>query len=437
MNRPITALFAALEALLVVGIGLGIPLVPLTLLWAFQYGLQVDWTVFWRASVDTWLVGHGADLHVRLDPVTAITVGFPDAGTPFVISIAALGFALLTALLAVRAGRRIAETPHHILGVTVAVVVFAALSFGVTLSAVNQFARPSIVQGTLWPTGVFLIGLGIGALLARKRMNRMPRSAAASAHSGSASTGFAARPANDGPARTPLVRIPAEHLRRWWDARDSAHRAVVGASLRGGVAAASGVVAVSAVLLAVMTVVNYAHVIALYERIHAGAIGGIALTLGQAAFLPNFVVWVTAWLVGPGFAVGTGSSVSPLGTVLGPIPSVPIFGALPTGDLAFGFLGLLVPVVIGFLVAVAIRPSLLRALGGVHSAANMVLTGVGIGLIGGATVGLLAWASGGAAGPGRLTDVGPDALQVGLFAALEFAVPAILGLVAGRRPRNK
>ena len=34
MNRPLTALFAALEALLVVGIGVGISLVPLTILWA-------------------------------------------------------------------------------------------------------------------------------------------------------------------------------------------------------------------------------------------------------------------------------------------------------------------------------------------------------------------------------------------------------------------
>ena len=41
MNRPLTALFAALEALLVVGIGIGIPLVPLTILWAAQYGLQI------------------------------------------------------------------------------------------------------------------------------------------------------------------------------------------------------------------------------------------------------------------------------------------------------------------------------------------------------------------------------------------------------------
>ena len=112
MNRPLTALFAALEALLVVGIGIGIPLVPLTIMWAAQYGLQIDWLVFWRASVDIWLLGSGADIRMTLDPAVATAAGFVGAETPFVLTIAPLGFALLTVLLGVRAGRRVAETPY-------------------------------------------------------------------------------------------------------------------------------------------------------------------------------------------------------------------------------------------------------------------------------------------------------------------------------------
>jgi hypothetical protein len=64
------------------------------------------------------------------------------------------------------------------------------------------------------------------------------------------------------------------------------------------------------------------------------------------------------------------------------------------------------------------------------------MTGLAIGIVGGVLLGLLAWVSGGAAGPGRLADVGPNALLVGLFAALEFGVPATIGLLAGRPPRN-
>jgi hypothetical protein len=411
MNRPITALFAALEALLVVGIGIGISLVPLTFLWAFQYGLQIDWTVFWRASADIWLVGHGADVLLTLDPVTANVVGFPDAGTPFVVSIAALGFALLTAMLAVRTGRRITETPYARLGTLVAIVVFAGLSLAVTLSAMHRFARPSLWQGTLFPTLVFLVGLLIGEGIARRRLARMP-----------GRTETRGRSSN------------------WWAGLPPARAAVLAQSLRGGTAAVAIVVAASGVILTVMIVANYAQIISLYEGIHSGVLGGIAVTLAELAFLPNLVIWAASWLVGPGFAIGTGSSVGPLGTSLGPVPAIPILGALPTGDLAFGFLGLLVPVVAGFLVGVVVRPAVLR---GAHLESQtspvtiLVATGIGIGVAGGVILGLLAWMSGGAAGPGRLADVGPDAVRVGLFAALEFGIPAIIGLLAGRPTRAK
>jgi len=421
MNRSITAVFAALEALLVVGIGIGISLVPLTFLWAFQYGLQIDWVVFWRASVDVWLLGHGTDVLLTLDPVTAGTVGFDGAEKPFVLSIAALGFALLTALLGVRAGRRIAETPYVRIGVVVAVLVFAALAFAATLSALHQYARPSIWQGAVFPTLVFAAALFIGAGLATRRLTRMP-----------------GRFSADG-----RVRI-------WWGSLPVGRRTVVAQSLRGGAAAVASVMVVAALLLAVMFVVNYAQIIALYEGIHTGVLGGIAVTVAELAFLPNLVIWTGSWLVGPGFAIGAGSSVGPLGTSLGPLPAVPMLGALPTGDFAFGFLGLLVPVVVGFLIAVMIRPAIVRSLegiahkpGGMAAAtsasaptAALALAGIGIGLVGGVVLGLLAWVSGGAAGPGRLVEVGPDALSVGLFAALEFGVPAVLGLLVGRPPRS-
>lgn len=426
MNRPLTALFAALEALLVVAIGIGIPLVPLTFLWAFQYGLQLDWTVFWRASAGVWILGHGGDVLFTLDPVTAILVGFEGAGTPFVVSIAALGFALLTVLLAVRAGRRVAETPFVKLGTAVALIAFALLATGVTLSSLHRFARPSIWQGVLLPTVVFAIGLLIGVAVTRRRLERMPGAARTAGVGGGTVVDAAAR---------------VGRIRTWWRDQPAGQRTVLAQGLRGGAASVAALVATSGILLTLMIVVNYGQIIALYEGIHAEVLGGIAITLGQLAFLPNLVVWVAAWLVGPGFAIGTGSSVGPLGTSLGPLPTVPVFGALPAGDLAVGFLGLLVPVIAGFIAGVAVRPAVLRGIGGRSPSARpvvfLVATGIAIGIVGGVALGLLAWVSGGAAGPGRLAHVGPDAMLVGLFAALELGVSAIVGLLAGRPPRRR
>ena len=45
--------------------------------------------------------------------------------------------------------------------------------------------------------------------------------------------------------------------------------------------------------------------------------------------------------------------------------------------------------------------------------------------------GCIAWVSSGSFGPGRLADVGPNALAVGGFAALEVGLPAIIALAVG------
>src|SRR5215218_3157789 len=135
MNRPLTALLAGLESLLVAGIGFGALLVPLTALWAFHYELGVDWGVFYRAAADTWLLGHGVDVRFALDPSLAAALGLVGAGDTFVVTIGALGVALTTALLAARTGSRLRQTDHARLGIAVAITVFALLSAVLTLTA--------------------------------------------------------------------------------------------------------------------------------------------------------------------------------------------------------------------------------------------------------------------------------------------------------------
>jgi hypothetical protein len=390
MNRQLTALFAAFEALLVVGIGVGIPLLPLTILWGAQFGFALDWAVFWRATADIWLIGHGVDVRFTLDAATAAGLGFTGAGEPFTVSIAALGVALLTIVLGLRAGRRIAETGHLLLGGIVAVVVFAGLSLLIAWSALHPLARPSLTQSAILPALVFGVGLAIGML----RESRV--------------------------AGPPVLRqLP-----------DSA-RVFLGAALRGGAGAAALVVLAASVVTALAVLVSYARIITLYEGLHTEVLGGVIVTLGQLAFIPNLVLWSASWFVGPGFALGTGSVVGPVGTQLGPVPAIPVLGALPVGDVPFGMLALLVPVIAGFLVGAVAGPRVRDRVTGVP----LLLIGPAIGVVGGLTLGLLAGASAGSAGPGRLIDVGPDPVAVGIFATLEIAVAASVGLFASLRRR--
>lgn len=400
MNRLGTALLAAIEAVVTVGVGIGIALVPLTLLWGFEYGLQIDWDVFWKATGSVWLVGHGVDVSFLLGSALAKSSGVSGAADPIHVTLAALGFAVVTAWLGARAGRRFAETEHRTTGLLVGTAVVAALGLGVALSSTSAATQPTIWQAVVLPALWFGIPALISSEVCRRRRDL---------------------PADPATQRVLdlLDRVPV-----LW-------RAIAGFGLRAGTAATGVVVAFAGVVVALLLFTSFAEVITLYEQSHAGIIGGVALTVGQLAFLPDFVGWATSWLIGPGFAIGTGSSVSPIATTLGPIPGLPVFGALPTSGHTFGLVWVLVPVIAGFAIGGSMRPRLVRALGAADSALHRALGGVVAGLVAGVLTGLIAWVSSGSFGPGRLADVGPNALAVGGFAALEVGLPAIIALAAG------
>ncbi|MBF4571362.1 hypothetical protein ITJ64_02420 [Herbiconiux sp. VKM Ac-1786] len=407
MNRPATALLAALDAVIAVAIGVGIPLIPLTILWAAQFGLAVDWLAFWRASGDLWLLGNGVDLLLTIDPALALRLGVAGAELPFEIGIAPLGLAVVTVLLGLRSGRRLGQTPYPLTGATVGVVSVAALALLVSLSARDAAALPSVPQSILFPAGVWAIGLALGYATAQRRVASLELA------QGSA---------------------PRQALARLVDRVDAGDRALAALALRAGTIAAAGVVGFAALAMAVVLVVNFSSIVGLYESLQAGILGGVTLTLGQLALLPNIVLWTAAWFVGPGFALGTGSSVSPLGTQLGLVPSLPVFGALPESTPVFAFVGLLVPIVIGFATAALLRPVYLDHVRGSSPRGRIVrlaATSAGGGLVGAGILALLTLWAGGAAGPGRLADVGADPGAVLLWAFVELTLALLLGLLGG------
>jgi hypothetical protein len=166
---------------------------------------------------------------------------------------------------------------------------------------------------------------------------------------------------------------------------------------------------------------------AFYRALDTGRVGGSLLTVGQALLVPNLVIWAGAVLVGPGFAIGSGTSVTVFSAHLGPLPAIPLLAALPAPGvqpvLARGLLG--VPVLAGVLAGVL----LLRS-GPASGAAGrlIVLLGrvAGAGAVCALTGGLLAWLSGGPVGPGRMERVGPPPLLTGLWFGAEVALAAAL-----------
>lgn len=399
MQRTTIALLAALEAAVSALVGYGIALVPLMVLWATHFGLAAPLDAFFRAAADAWLLGHGVDLAVHLDEVTALGLGLAGADEPFAITIPLLGFALLTFAFGVRIGRRASASGTPVVGAASATVVTGLIGAALALAAATPIAQPVVWQGAALPALVMAAGVVVGIAIAFT-------------HGGWATD------------------ATTSALRRRVDAVPRLGRAGIRSALRIGLGSALGVVAVAAVLVTVRIVVEYPTIVGLHQALAAGVDGGIAITLAELALLPNLVVWAAAWLLGPGFALGAGTTVSPSVTLIGPVPGLPLLGALPAEGAPLGVLWLALPVLLGFGGAVLVARSVPERRDEPWWATLAV--GLGAGAVAGLVLGVLAAASAGAVGPGRLAEVGPDALLVAASASASVAVGAVAGAFAAR-----
>jgi hypothetical protein len=163
--------------------------------------------------------------------------------------------------------------------------------------------------------------------------------------------------------------------------------------------------------------------------LHGGVSATLLMAVVSIAYVPNLVVWGSAWSVGPGFAVGAKTSVALSGVHLGAVPALPLFAALPR-DGAAPALGLLA--VVGPIGGGLLAGWLLARVDASWS------WGLAAGAIAGSLLGLLAWLSAGPLGPGRMARLGPSAWQVGFAAAVEVGVlaAATSWLIGWRHPRH-
>jgi hypothetical protein len=225
--------------------------------------------------------------------------------------------------------------------------------------------------------------------------------------------------------------------------------------LRTGVVAAMLLVAVGAGFAGLSVAVGggqAADMIAVYRTGFAGQAG---ITLLSLAYGANAAIWAVAYLLGPGFLLGTDSAIRLTEVTVGPLPTVPLLAGLPNGPMgATGALLLAVPVLTGMVAGWLLTRRLSRSRG--HGAPNRPVQGgpptsqhggqaawsrvIGAALIAGPVAGLmlgvLSWLSGGALGNGRMSEIGPVPWQVALVATAVVGVSTTIGAAAARAFRS-
>ena len=198
-------------------------------------------------------------------------------------------------------------------------------------------------------------------------------------------------------------------------------------TLRGAAGTVLLVLAAGALLLATGLLLDLGTGANVMARLHAGGPGGLLLTLVGVAFVPNGVVLAATYLLGPGFMIGVGTVVSPTAVVLGPVPAFPLLAALPDDGATPGWTTWLVGVPV---VLAAAATFLAGRRDGVTRYEAGAARGLGSGVVAAALVALLAAGAGGSAGPGRMTEVGPDVTSVLLAAVAALGAGGLLGGVA-------
>lgn len=375
----------ALEPLGIIIITLG-PVVALTTLsWVVDDRLQSSWAAGWGQAVRLWLLAFGVPIDVGSDAlaVQGLSEGYS-------LTIAPLGLLALALWRTWVSARRSSDAEPLWAAWAVFVTVTALLSLLLGLSASDGTASVSVAASVwhpvIWLGCVFVAGSLVSTAAATPERATVVGWVAALGHQLSA-------------------RIPLGLLRAAW-------RAI-------GMTAALLFTAAS-IMVTVSLLFNWMAVVAVYDNLHAGWVGVITLTGLQLLYLPNLLVFAAAWLGGAGFALGTGSLISPFVTQVAPLPSIPLLAALPQGS---GWQSVFV------VVAVA------AALGGAWYGFGQLATDVIAGPKGWGVCALLALAqaagtalllllagalASGALGPGRLQDVGVAPARTLITAALVF-----------------
>lgn len=358
---PVAAVTCAVWA---AGVGLVAVGALVTLAWALTGRGEDGLGTPVSAAGVVWLAGHHA----------GVTVG---SATITLLPLLLLGIALVLLVLAGRWAVRITSTttwPDTALLVVGGAATYALVGMLVAQASSLAGAEVPPVTAAVACGLVALLGLGAGAL-----------------------------------AGGPLGAALLGRLPTW--ARDSL---VAAGAAAGALAVAVGVVAAIAVVL------RWSSITSLTHQLAPGGGDALGVLLLSLAYLPNLLVWVLAYVAGPGFAIGGGTGVDPFSQSGGLLPVVPLLGAVPEQAPAAGPLLLLLPVAAGAVAALVLR----------HRR-SLPLREEAIGLVGGAVVvalgaALLAALAGGALGDGRLEQLGPPALATGLALGGLVAAGALL-----------
>ena len=388
-------------------ISLGVVLVPLSLVWLLENNPDVDWLVAFRAAADFWLLSHGTGLVVPEGEILGLLV------PAFVVTLVPLGMTIWLARSFYNAGKRFLAARALWPGWLGGALVYGAAALGISTAAYDSTIYPVAWQGVFFPTILFLTFQILGSVF------------------GQPDEIFEGDVIDASPERDRIRgALNSLRLKLHWSIRS-----IMGPAFRAGTAITVMLLMVSAFTVAVLIAISWIDITRLYESVQVSFLGAVVLTIGQLALIPNLVIYGAAWFTGVGFSFGTGSLFSPLGSQVGPLPTIPVLGALPVGQLEFGMISIVVVLLAAFIATLAIRKSADEIRFEFATAWTAAISlGLSIALVTALQMALLATIASGSAGPGRLVQIGVSPWLLAVVVFIEVGVVATLAAFYSARP---
>jgi hypothetical protein len=394
----------------VIASAVGLVISPLTLAWLIEGDGSVDWSVTLQVAIFAFLLATAVPVQISAGEIVGIEFD------SFQIAFLPLGLTLMMALMIIRFGHRLSASSSLWPAWLSGAVAFGSVSYLLSLVASSEAAVVPEWDPIFRPA-LFFGGLLFISSVTGKRFELV---------SGS-----------NPPEAPERIWVREKFKSVLGNLHWSISTAAIPA-LKIGAAVMVILVLFSSLLIGIALAAGWVEVLRLYQALSLSLLGGLVLTLGQLALLPNLIVYGAAWISGAGFSIGAGSYVSPIASQLGPLPALPLFAALPTGGLDRGVIFALIPIVSALVVTLAARKSLDRMrweFATAFSAAS-VLAALSA-LVAGVIALVLASLASGGLGPGRFSEVGVNPWMFSLVIFLEVLIPVFLVSLVVARPRSE
>lgn len=335
-------------------------------------GAHGDTTDALRAGADAWLLGHGAHL---------VLAGLPIGIVPLAITMLLVIGGFRGGLWAARTGGEISDDRALGVGVVTFAGAYVVVAVLVCVLASQAGATPGLGRTVLGALLIAVLAGGLGLAIGTGRYDA------------------------------------------WSSLAPSWAREVVVAAVTGALV----LFAAGAALVAVSLLFSFNEASAVLTSLDLSPGDVLTYTVVTALVAPNLALLGSAYLLGPGFAVGTGTVVSPTSVSLGAIPAFPVLAALPEEGPTPGWLVVVFAVpVLAAAYGVASTGSTDTELAYDLAAIRGAAAGLGAGILITVAIAL----AGGPLGTGRLTEIGASSAEVLVFATGTMSVGGLLGGLA-------